>query len=116
MWAEKEGDELELKFTGTGISLEGNWFRDGGKAEVWIDGKLHRTIDTYYDFARQQHSNISIWHALNLEPGEHTLKLIVKGDKRQESEGTKVYITGATIFKTGDKKNKNFKFSFEQAL
>lgn len=98
MYSEKAGDEAELMFTGTGISVTGNWFRDGGKADVYVDGNLHRSIDTYYFFAGQQHTE-SIWHVTGLEPGEHTVKLVVKGEKRPESEGTRVALTGATIFR-----------------
>jgi len=108
------GDEAELKFTGTGISVTGNWVKDGGRAGVYLDEKLNRTIDTYYFFSRQQHQNVSIWHVTGLQPGEHTVRLTVSGDKRPESEGTNIYLTGATIFKTLPKKNKSFKFSFEQ--
>ncbi len=93
----KAGDSAELKFTGTGISIEGNWYKDGGKADVFVDGKLHRSIDTYYFFANQQHTT-SMWHIMNLQPGEHTVKLVVKGEKRPEAEGTNVYITKAIVF------------------
>ncbi|MBG0859141.1 MAG: ADP-ribosylglycohydrolase family protein, partial [Bacteroidales bacterium] len=113
VYSNNSGDEFELTFTGSGISIEGNWYRDGGKADIYVDGKLHRSIDTYYNFARQQHT-ASIWHILNLQPGEHKIRLVVKGEKRPESEGVKVYITGATIFRTAPKKNENFKFSFEK--
>ena len=113
IWSDKAGDELEISFNGTGISLTGNWFRDGGKADIYVDGNLHRNIDTYYDFANQQHTE-SIWHVLNLKPGDHTVRLVVKGEKRPESEGSRVYITSATIFKTASKKNEAFKFSFEK--
>lgn len=114
MFAARSGDEAEIKFTGTGISLTGNWVKDGGRADIWLDGKLHRTIDTYYNFSDQQHSNVNLWHVTGLNPGEHSVKLIVKGEKRPESEGTNVYLTGATIFKTAKKKNENYKFSFEK--
>jgi len=113
MYAEKAGDELEFAFNGTGISFTGNWFRDGGKAEVYVDGALHRSIDTYYNFANQQHTE-SIWHILNLKPGDHKVRLDVKGEKRPESAGTRVYITSATIFKTATKKNDTYRFSFEK--
>jgi hypothetical protein len=113
MFSEQEGDELTLDFSGTGISLSGNWYRDGGKADIYLDGTLHRKIDTYYDFAGQQHTE-SIWHALNLEPGDHVIKLIVKGENRPESLGSRVYITSATVFKTDQKKNETYKFSFEK--
>jgi hypothetical protein len=113
MYSEKAGDELVISFTGTGISIEGNWYKDGGKADVFVDGKLHRSIDTYYNFANQQHT-VSIWHILNLEQGDHKVKIIVKGEKRPESAGTRVYITSATIFKTAPKKNESFKYTFEK--
>jgi hypothetical protein len=113
MFAEKAGDELVIDFSGTGISLEGNWYRDGGKADIYVDGNFHRTIDTYYDFANQQHTE-SIWHVMNLNPGNHSVKLVVKGEKRPESRGTRVYITSATIFQTAQKKNETYKFAFEK--
>jgi hypothetical protein len=113
MYAEKSGDELVFDFTGTGISFEGNWYKDGGKADIYIDGTLHRSIDTYYNFANQQHT-VSIWHVLNLQQGKHQVRLAVKGEKRPESAGTRVYITSATIFKTTPKKNESYKFSFEK--
>ena len=113
MFAEKAGDELEFSFNGTGISLVGNWYRDGGKADVYIDGTLHRSIDTYYDFANQQHTE-SIWHVMHLQPGEHKVKLVLKGEKRPESSGTRVYITSAVVFRTEPKKSDSWKFSFEK--
>jgi hypothetical protein len=113
MVAGKTGDEIEFKFIGSGISLTGDWVKDGGKADVYLDGKLHKTIDTYYNFSNQQHSGVSIWHAFQLQPGEHTVKVVVKGEKRPESSGTNVYITSAIIFKTALKKSDTFKFSFE---
>lgn len=112
MFAENAGNELEIAFNGTGISLTGNWFKDGGKADVYVDGVLHRSIDTYYDFANQKHVE-SIWHILKLQPGDHKVRLVVKGEKRPESAGTRVYITSATIFRTAPKKSDTFKFSFE---
>lgn len=113
MYVEKAGDELDIDFNGSGISVEGNWYKDGGKADIYCDGNLHRSIDTYYNFANQQHT-VSIWHILNLKPGDHKVRIVAKGEKRPESSGTRVYITSATIFKTAPKKNDSFKFSFEK--
>jgi hypothetical protein len=113
MYAEKAGDELDIDFSGSGMSIEGNWYKDGGKADIYVDGNLHRTIDTYYNFANQQHT-VSIWHVLNLKQGDHKVRIVVKGEKRPESAGTRIYITSATIFKTAPKKNESYKFSFEK--
>jgi hypothetical protein len=112
IYAEKAGDEIQINFTGTGISLEGNWYQDGGKADVYVDGKLSRNIDTYYFFAKQQHTT-SLWHVLNLKPGNHEIRLVVKGEKRPESTGTKVYITKAFIYKTAPKKSDIYKLSLK---
>jgi hypothetical protein len=112
MYAEKAGDELEIDFTGTGLSLEGNWYKNGGKADVYVDGQLHRSIDTYYNFANQEHT-VSIWHVFNLAQGDHKVRLVVKGENRPEASGSRVYITTATIFQTAPKKNESFKYSFE---
>ncbi|MFN8207464.1 MAG: ADP-ribosylglycohydrolase family protein [Bacteroidales bacterium] len=109
----KAGDEAIFTFTGTGVTFMGNWKKDGGKADVFVDGKLHRTIDTYFHYAEQEHHGINLWHVLNLPDGEHTVKLVVKGEKRPESSGTKIYLMDAIVFKTAPKKNDNFKFSFQ---
>ncbi|WP_352423862.1 ADP-ribosylglycohydrolase family protein [Proteiniphilum sp.] len=112
-YGEKAGDELEFTFEGTGICLNGNWVRDGGKADIYLDGTLHRTIDTYSFYGNQEHWHVNLWHAFNLEPGEHTVKVVVKEEKRPESEGTRVYVSEALIYKTGTKKSDTFKFSFQ---
>ncbi len=108
------GSELELKFNGSGISVNGDWVKDGGIADVYLDEKLHRTVDTYYNFSGQEHKDVSIWHAFGLQPGDHTLRIVVKGAKRPESADTKLYISGALIFRTGKKLNESYKFPFEK--
>jgi hypothetical protein len=57
---------------------------------------------------------MSIYHITNLPEGKHTIKLVVKGEKRPESEGAKVYVNEAIVFKTGDKISDNYKFSFQK--
>lgn len=108
------GDEAILVFEGTGVSVCGNWFRDCGKADVYLDGTFSRTIDAYFNHAGQQHQNYDLWHVTGLMPGKHTVKVVVKGDKRTEAQGMNLYLTEAVIFDTGKKKNENFRFSFEK--
>ena len=74
----------------------------------------NETIDCYFNFSNQQHRNMNLYHITNLQEGKHTIKLIVKGEKRPESDGTNVYITEAVVFKTADKINENYKFSFQK--
>ncbi len=109
----KAGDELELKFNGSGIALMGNWIKDGGKADIYLDGQLKRTIDSYYYRSKQEHHDMALWHAFGLQPGDHTLRVVVKGEMRPESEGTNLYISEAQLFNTAPKKNAGYKFSFD---
>ena len=109
-----KGDEASLSFEGTGVSIEGNWFADGGKADIFVDGELKRTVDEYFNFANQTHSNMDIFHITNLKPGKHIVKVLVRGEKRPEANAANVYLTKAIIFKTADKTNENYKFSFQK--
>lgn len=112
-WSGKAGDEISFTFEGTGVSIEGCWVKDGGKADVFVDGVLKRTIDCYYDYAKQEHQGINIYHILGLTNGKHTVKLVVKNEKNPNSAGTNIYVSEAVVYKTGDKINENFKFSFQ---
>jgi hypothetical protein len=109
-----KGDEISFTFDGTGISIVGNWLKDGGKADVYVDGKFERTFDCYFYFSKQEHLNMNLFHLFNLPDGKHTLRLVVKGDKRPESMGTNVYVSEAVIFKTSNKASENYLFSFQK--
>ena len=95
----KKGDSVELEFEGTAVSLEGNWTKDSGKAELYIDGKLHSVFDTYFYYNEQEQTPINICHVLNLAPGRHTLKVVVTGDRKPESMDSRIYICDALVFK-----------------
>jgi len=45
---------------------------------------------------------MNLYHITNLPQGKHTIKVLVKGEKRPESEGTNVYISEAVVLKTAD--------------
>lgn len=112
-YSNKAGDEISLTFEGTGVSIEGNWVKDGGIADVFVDGVFKRTIDCYFDYAKQEHRGINIFHILNLSDGKHTVKLVVKGTKNPKSSDTNIYVSEAVIYKTATKNNENFKFTFQ---
>ena len=108
------GDEAIFSFEGTGVSIVGNWFKDCGKADIFVDGKMKRTIDGYFDFANQTHRGMNIYHITNLPQGKHSVKVVIKGEKRPEATAANVYLTNAIVFKTASKKNENYKFSFQK--
>ncbi|MFC1552567.1 ADP-ribosylglycohydrolase family protein, partial [Candidatus Latescibacterota bacterium] len=112
-YSDEPGAEMTYEFEGTGIVIRGQWKKDGGMADVYVDGELHRSFDTYFWYANQDKSEAFLWHVLNLAHGTHTVRLVVKGEKRDESEGARVYVTGVTVFKTGQKMSDIVKLSFE---
>jgi hypothetical protein len=113
VFSDHAGDVLEFTFEGTGMTLNGNWVRDGGKADIYIDGEFRRTIDSYFYYGGQEHYNMNVWHVFGLVPGKHTLRLVVRGEKRPESRGCRLYISEAVVFKAAPKNNRDYKFSFE---
>jgi len=112
-YAEKKGDMTEFSFTGTGVSLTGVWNKVGGKADIFVDGVFDRTIDTFFNYNKQEYGTTSIWHKFGLAHGNHKVRIEVKGEKRPESEGTKINLTDALVFNTAPKKNEGYKLSFE---
>lgn len=108
------GDEAIFEFEGTGVSIAGNWYKNCGKADIYVDGQLKRTIDCYFDYSNQHPSNVNLYLTTNLPVGKHTVSVVVKGEKRTESEGANIYLSEAVVYKTGNKINKDYKFSFQK--
>lgn len=87
-------DYLEFKFLGTGLWLRYFGLPDGGKADVSVDGGTAKEFDTY----SEAEGALMAFVASNLSPNtEHTVKIMVKGTKRIESNGFKVAIDSLII-------------------
>lgn len=72
------GSYAQYTFTGTGIRWIGKKDTDHGKADVYLDGALDQTVDTYASSAQIQ----SIcYEKTGLASGSHTLKVVVRSDK-----------------------------------
>ena len=97
--AEAAGATATFTFTGTGVAVTGEWSKHGGRADVYVDGRMSRTIDVWF----RQGGMYPIWQTFKLKPGTHTVRIVVAGEKRPESAGARIAIGGATVFKTGKK-------------
>jgi hypothetical protein len=99
----KDGSECIISFNGTGFLLMGHWNQDGGKADVYLDGKKVQTIDTYY-WVRERGAGAGwlngahLYHVLGLEPGDHTVRVVATGDKNDKATGTKIYLERAIVY------------------
>lgn len=86
-----EDDAAELAFTGSRVSLTGQYDIASGMADIYIDGKFETRIDTYGNRGEQVRRTILFDKSWAL-PGRHSIKVVVLGRKNLDSEGTAVSI------------------------
>jgi hypothetical protein len=96
--ASQKGAEASVSFEGTGAILVGPYLPDGGKADVYLDGKLHSTVDVYPD-EKARKGGESVWHAFKLARGKHDLRLVARGEPYGESAGSVVAIDDLVVFR-----------------
>jgi len=90
------GSEAELRFHGTGVALVGPMSPQGGRADVFIDGrKMELVADAYVGPAT--HDN-DLWRVYELAPGEHILRLVTRADADPQSKGTVISLRHAVIY------------------
>lgn len=100
LYSDRQGNEIRFCFNGTGIAVCGWWVKNGGKADVYVDGTFKRTIDCYYNYGNHEHKDAYIYHIFNLKPGEHEMRIVVKGEKKPESQGSMIGVSDAVVFRT----------------
>lgn len=94
----QRGAEASIRFTGTGAGLIGILLPTGGTADVYLDGVLSDTVDVYPDESMSK-TNESLWHRFGLEDKEHELRIVVRGEKYGESQGSDISIMRLTVFR-----------------
>lgn len=93
-----KGAEAAIAFEGTGGMIVGSYLPTGGKADIYLDGKLHRTVDVYPDENSPKRME-SVWHAFNLKTGRHEVRLVVRGEPYGESKGADISIHDFVVFR-----------------
>jgi hypothetical protein len=74
------GARASFTFTGTGVRWVGQRRRDGGIAQVYLDGVPIGLVDTWAP--TQDEMQAAVFSATGLAPGTHTLTIEVTGTKR----------------------------------
>jgi len=85
---------VTFAFTGTGVKWVG--YRDewSGIAEVFVDGRLRATVDTYSNTARAQ----AVLYAVDgLQDGAHTLVIQPTGRRHTASAGSWIWVDAFSI-------------------
>lgn len=85
--AEHPGDELQLTFEGSLIGFYGIAGFDAGILEYSVDGGEKNTIDLFDYYCTQFHRPVSRILAENLQPGSHTITIVMKNEKNEKSVG-----------------------------
>jgi hypothetical protein len=97
---ERPGSEATLKFDGTGVSLVGQLVENGGRADVYIDGEKNELVADAYIVPNT--IDRDLWRIYGLEPGEHTLRLVVREDADARSAGRKIILSRAVVFQADE--------------
>lgn len=90
--------EAAISFEGTGAIVTGPYLAAGGRADVYLDGRLDRTVDAYSDEEASKNTE-AVWHAFGLKRGRHTLRMVVRGEPFGGSKGTTVGIEDLVVFR-----------------
>jgi hypothetical protein len=96
--ANSKGAEASIGFEGTGAVIVGPYLPTGGKAEIYLDGKLDRTVDVYPD-EKNMKGGESVWHAFGLKNGKHNLRLVVLGEPYTGSDGSDIAVDDLVVFR-----------------
>ncbi len=103
METSEKGGSVTLNFNGTGAVVMGRFDKDCGKMDVYVDDEYKTTLDNYYyvmDWGAGDGwlNGAHLYHVINLEPGDHTIRLVINGDKNQKATDTKLKIARAIIY------------------
>jgi ADP-ribosylglycohydrolase len=93
-----QGAEAYITFEGTGAIVTGFYLPDGGTADVYLDGRLNRTVDVYPDEADVKGGE-DVWHVFGLRNQRHTIRLVVKGEPYPGSQGNEIALNDIVIFR-----------------
>jgi hypothetical protein len=110
-YTDQPTNSAELSFEGDGVTVVGKVCPSCGKLDVWIDGRVETTLDTYapdIQYLRpvlQGGWQAPIFRRAWTERRIHTIRLVAREDKNRLSEGHRVYldafqITGGRIIST----------------
>ena len=91
------GAEATVSFRGTGAMLVGALATDCGTADLYLDGKPLGKIDGYNDDGTRDGEGL--WGKFDLAPGDHTLRVAVKGEPYPGSKGAWIYLEDLIVFR-----------------
>ncbi|TJY42751.1 hypothetical protein E5161_07880 [Cohnella pontilimi] len=88
------GSFSQLTFNGNSVKLLSKTATNRGLADVYIDGVLIKTIDQYSSTTKYQ---VKVFEATGLADGQHTIKVVLTGQKQPASTSTEILIDAFVV-------------------
>lgn len=96
-FSNQPGDSLSLHFRGTHFAVYHRIGRDGGKAAVYLDGKMLYTLDAFYPYAENylgEGEYLTFVKKSGLPEGDHVARVEILPEKDPRSSGHRIDIAG----------------------
>jgi hypothetical protein len=93
--SDEAGAQASVKFKGTGAILYGQLLQEGGMMEVFLDGKSMGNFDAFNDDGERTEG---FWGKFDIAPGDHVVKVLVKGQPYSGSKGAWVPVGQLVVF------------------
>lgn len=77
-WSETNGNSFEYSFVGTGIDYVTEYHESQGEVEIYLDGVLVDTVDTYVPAAEGRKTLQVAYSVRDLPSGTHTFRAVKK--------------------------------------
>ena len=90
------GASARLTFTGTALTILGEFSERGGTASMTLDGTRMRPMDTW---TPPRTTDTSLWHVSGLREGKHVLTIETVGKGRTGTPDPEVSILAAIVFR-----------------
>ncbi len=94
--ANSAGAEVSFSFNGVACALVGEFSQEGGRADLYLDGKKAGQLDAF--IIERTHDN-ALWHVYGLKPGAHTIRIVLRDDADARSRGKKIAIQRAISYR-----------------
>ena len=102
-FASDKGSSVEYCFSGTSVEWIGTKNSNGGKVDIYLDGKIVKEGFDLYASGKQYRK--ILYSNTNLPDTKHTIKIVCKGAKAEKSSGSYVAIDGFTHPNTKDERS-----------
>lgn len=94
--ANSAGAEVSLNFNGVAFALVGPLSQEGGRADIYLDGKKAGLLDAF--IIERTHDN-ALWHVYGLASGTHAVRIVLREDADARSKGKRIVIQRAISYR-----------------